>query len=142
LIDPNYWAEPYDRKMSIEGLKLAREIMRQKALQPFVLAERLPGPDAISDDDLLAYGCRHAKTDHHPVGTCRMGHDERAVVTPDLKVRGVDALRVCDASIMPRIISSNTNAPTIMVGEKASDLVRGREPLPAVVFATNQRGGR
>jgi choline dehydrogenase-like flavoprotein len=142
LIDPNYWAEPYDRKMSIEGLKLAREIMRQKALQPFVLAERLPGPDAISDDDLLAYGCRHGKTDHHPVGTCRMGHDERAVVTPDLKVRGVDALRVCDASIMPRIVSSNTNAPTIMVGEKASDLVRGREPLPAVVFATNQRGGR
>jgi choline dehydrogenase-like flavoprotein len=142
LIDPNYWAEPYDRKMSIEGLKLAREIMRQKALQPFVLAERLPGPEAMSDDDLFAYGCRHAKTDHHPVGTCRMGHDEGAVVTPDLKVRGVDALRVCDASIMPQIISSNTNAPTIMVGEKASDLVRGREPLPAVVFATNQGGGR
>jgi choline dehydrogenase-like flavoprotein len=141
LIDPNYWAEPYDRKMSIEGLKLAREIMRQKALQPFVLAERLPGPDKISDGDLFDFGCQHAKTDHHPVGTCRMGHDGLAVVTPDLKVRGLDGLRVCDASIMPRIISSNTNAPTIMVGEKASDLVRGREPLPAVVFSTNQRTG-
>src|SRR5579872_5117307 len=139
LIDPNYWADPYDRKMSIEGLKLAREIMRQKALQPYVLAERLPGPDKISDDDLLDYGCRHAKTDHHPVGTCRMGRDPLAVVTPDLKVRGIEALRVCDASIMPRIVSSNTNAPTIMVGEKASDLIRGFEPLPAVVFSTNQR---
>ena len=139
LIDPNYWADPYDRKMSIEGLKLAREIMRQKALQPYVLAERLPGPDKISDDELLDYGCQHAKTDHHPVGTCRMGRDPLAVVTPDLKVRGIEALRVCDASIMPRIVSSNTNAPTIMVGEKASDLIRGFEPLPAVVFSTNQR---
>jgi choline dehydrogenase-like flavoprotein len=141
LIDPNYWAEPYDRKISIEGLKLAREIMRQKALQPYVLAERLPGPDKTSDDDLFDYACQHAKTDHHPVGTCRMGHDALAVVTPDLKVRGIDGLRVCDASIMPRIVSSNTNAPTIMVGEKASDLIRGLEPLPAVVFSTNQRVG-
>jgi choline dehydrogenase-like flavoprotein len=141
LIDPNYWAEPYDRKISIEGLKLGREIMRQKALRPYVLAERLPGPDKISDDDLFDYGCQHAKTDHHPVGTCRMGHDALAVVTPDLKVRGIEGLRVCDASIMPRIVSSNTNAPTIMVGEKASDLIRGLEPLPAVVFSTNQRVG-
>lgn len=139
LIDPNYWAEPYDRKISIEGLKLAREIMLQKALKPFVLAERLPGPEKTTDDDLFDYGCQHAKTDHHPVGTCRMGHDELAVVTPDLKLRGVEALRVCDASVMPRIVSSNTNAAAIMVGEKASDLVRGREPLPAVVFSTNQR---
>jgi choline dehydrogenase-like flavoprotein len=138
LIDPNYWAEPYDRKISIEGLKLAREIMRQKALKPFILAERLPGPEKATDDELFDYGCQHAKTDHHPVGTCRMGHDELAVVTPDLKLRGIEALRVCDASIMPRIVSSNTNAAAIMVGEKASDLVRGREPLPAVVFSTNQ----
>jgi choline dehydrogenase-like flavoprotein len=139
LIDPNYWAEPYDRKMSIEGLKLAREIMRQRALEPFILAERLPGPDKASDDQLFDYGCEHAKTDHHPVGTCRMGQDDLAVVTPDLKVRGIEALRVCDASVMPRIVSSNTNAPSIMVGEKASDLVRGLDPLPAVVFSTNQR---
>jgi choline dehydrogenase-like flavoprotein len=141
LIDPNYWAEPYDRKISIEGLKIAREIMRQKALKPFVLAERLPGDDVVTDEQLFEFGCRHAKTDHHPVGTCRMGHDDLAVVTPDLKVRGLEGLRVCDASIMPRIVSSNTNAPTIMVGEKASDIILGREPLPAVVFSTNQRVG-
>jgi choline dehydrogenase-like flavoprotein len=138
LIDPNYWADPYDRAMSLAGLRMARDIMRQDALKPFVLAERLPGPNKLSDDDLFEYGCLHAKTDHHPVGTCRMGHDEGAVVTPDLRVRGIDNLRVCDASIMPKIVSSNTNAPTIMIGEKAADLVRGREPLPAVLFSTNR----
>ncbi|WP_158812729.1 GMC family oxidoreductase [Methylocapsa sp. S129] len=138
LIDPNYWADSYDRAMSLAGLRIAREIMRQKALKPFILAEYLPGPDKVSDDDLFDYGCRHAKTDHHPVGTCRMGHDALAVVTPDLRVRGIENLRICDASIMPKIVSSNTNAPTIMIGEKAADLVRGREPLPAVLFSTNQ----
>jgi choline dehydrogenase-like flavoprotein len=138
LIDPNYWADSYDRAMSIAGLRIAREIMRQNALKPFVLAERLPGPEKISDEDLFEYGCLHAKTDHHPVGTCRMGSDADAVVTPDLRVRGIANLRVCDASIMPRIVSSNTNAPTVMIGEKAADLVRGREPLPAVLFSTNR----
>jgi choline dehydrogenase-like flavoprotein len=126
--------------MSIEGLKIAREIMRQKALRPFVLAERLPGPDKVCNADLIEFGCQNAKTDHHPVGTCRMGHDDLAVVTPDLRVRGVAALRVCDASIMPKIVSSNTNAPTIMIGEKASDLVRGLDPLTPVLFSTNRIG--
>jgi len=135
LIDPNYWADPYDRDMAIQGLKIAREIMRQKALGPFVMAERLPGPDKVSDEELFDYACRHAKTDHHPVGTCRMGTDDMAVVEPDtLKVRGLEGLRVCDSSIMPRLVSSNTNAPTIMIGEKASDLVRGLQPLSAVNF--------
>ncbi len=134
LIDPNYWADPYDRKISIDGLRLAREIMSQDALKAFVLAERLPGPAKLSDADLFDYGCRHAKTDHHPVGTCRMGHGDEAVVSPDLTLRGIDALRVCDASIMPAIISSNTNAPAIMIGEKASDLILGRRPLPVVAL--------
>jgi choline dehydrogenase-like flavoprotein len=138
LIDPNYWADPYDRGISIEGLKLAREIMRQNALKPYVLAERLPGPRCLTDEDLFDYACKHAKTDHHPVGTCRMGHDELAVVTPDLKLRGIEALRVCDASIMPKIISSNTNAPTIMIGEKASDLILGRPPLAPVRLPARQ----
>ena len=138
LIDPNYWADPYDRRISIKSLELARDIMSQSALKPFVLAERLPGPGKLSDADLFDYGCEHAKTDHHPVGTCRMGHDELAVVTPDLKLRGIGGLRICDASVMPKIVSSNTNAPAIMIGEKASDLIRGRPPLPVVRLPARQ----
>lgn len=139
LIDPNYWADPHDRAMSLEGLRIAREILRQDALQSFILAERQPGPTVIGDNELAAYAYRTCKTDHHPVGTCRMGVDDTAVVGPDLKVRGIEGLRVCDASIMPRVISSNTNAPTIMIGEKASDLVLGRTPLPAANLPSRTR---
>ena len=138
LIDPNYWSDPYDREMSIKGLRLAREIMRQKSLARYVMREVLPGPSLQSDAELFDYACRTAKTDHHPVGTCRMGHDNMAVVTPDLKLRGIENLRVCDASIMPRVPSSNTNAPTIMVGEKGADLILGRDPLPPAVFSGHQ----
>ena len=135
LIDPNYWQEPEDRRRHIEGLKIAREILRQPALEPFLISERLPGPDVQTDEELFEYTCANAKTQHHPVGTCKMGVDDMAVVDPELKVRGIDGLRVCDSSIMPIINSSNTNAPTIMVGEKAADLIRGLDPLPAVIFA-------
>ncbi|RCW23901.1 choline dehydrogenase-like flavoprotein [Ciceribacter lividus] len=124
LIDPNYWEDPYDREMSIRGLKLAREIMRQDALKPFVKAERLPGPDVSTDEDYFNYACAHAKTDHHPAGTCRMGSDPAAVVDPRLRFNGIDGLRVVDASIMPAVVSSNTNAPTIMIAEKAADMIR------------------
>ena len=124
LIDPNYWADPYDREMSIKGLKLARDIMAQNALKPFVLAERLPGPGVSSDADYFDYACRHAKTDHHPAGTCRMGADSAAVVDPELHFNGIDGLRVVDASVMPTVVSSNTNAPTIMIAEKAADMIR------------------
>ncbi|RWL12832.1 MAG: alanine-phosphoribitol ligase [Mesorhizobium sp.] len=142
LIDPNYWSDPYDRDMSIKGLRLAREIMRQKALAPYVLREVLPGPTLTSDDELFDYACRSSKTDHHPVGTCRMGHDAMSVVTPDLRLHGIEGLRVCDASVMPRIPSSNTNAPTIMVGEKGADLILGRDPLPPAVFSGNYSATR
>jgi choline dehydrogenase-like flavoprotein len=135
LIDPNYWAEAYDREMALEGLRIAREIMRQKALAPFILQERLPGPGKVTEADLIDYASRQAKTDHHPVGTCKMGRDPMAVVDPDtLKVHGLEGLRVCDSSIMPRLVSSNTNAPTIMIGEKASDLVRGLPALASLNF--------
>ena len=92
----------------------------------------------VSDEELFDYACRSAKTQHHPVGTCRMGHDAMAVVSPDdLRVHGISGLRVCDASIMPRLVSSNTNAATIMAGEKGSDIIRGRSPLPAAVLPPN-----
>ncbi len=131
LIDPNYWADPYDRECSLGGLKLAREIMRQPALKPFVLAERLPGESLQSDAELMQYAYRSCKTDHHPVGTCAMGVGPDAVVTPDLKLRGIEGLRVVDASVMPFVPSCNTNAPTIMVAEKGADFILGKPPLPA-----------
>ncbi|WP_280154188.1 GMC family oxidoreductase N-terminal domain-containing protein [Piscinibacter sp. XHJ-5] len=130
LIDPNYWADPHDREMAIKGLRLAREILSQPALKRYVKNEVLPGPRSQSDQDLFDYACRNAKTDHHPVGTCRIGpvHDPRSVVAPDLRVIGLDGLRIVDASVMPLLPSSNTNAPTIMVAEKASDHILGRRP--------------
>ena len=135
LIDPNYWSDPHDLKMSLEGLKIAREILQQEALKPFVMAERLPGPKVMTDDDLFDYACANAKTDHHPVGTCKMGTDASAVVDLELRVHGLEGLRVCDSSIMPRVPSCNTNAPTIMIGEKGSDIIRGLDPLPPTVFS-------
>ena len=138
LIDPNYWAEPNDRVIGFRGLRLAREMMRQDALKPFVAREALPGPEVDGEAALFDYACANAKTDYHPVGTCRMGNDAMAVVDVDLRVRGIEGLRVADSSVMPRVPSSNTNAPTIMVGEKASDLILGREPLPPAVFEGNE----
>ncbi|MEY4764657.1 MAG: hypothetical protein RI907_1330 [Pseudomonadota bacterium] len=128
LIDPNYWAERHDRDMAIKGLRLAREIMSQPALKRYVQNEVLPGGRLETDEELFNYACANAKTDHHPVGTCRMGPADApdSVVTPDLKVIGLDGLRVVDASVMPLIPSCNTNAPTIMVAEKAADHVLGR----------------
>ena len=111
--------------MSIRGLKLAREIMAQAPLKPYVLAERLPGPDVRTEEDYFNYACAHAKTDHHPAGTCRMGSDPAAVVDPSLRFNGIEALRVVDASVMPQVVSSNTNAATIMIAEKAADMIRG-----------------
>ena len=125
VIDPNYWGEAYDREMSLRGFKLAREIMAQEAFRPFILCERYPGPEVQSDADIAAYARKVGKTDYHPVGTCKMGSDEMAVVDPTLRVRGLEGLRVIDSSVMPFLPSSNTNAPTIMVAEKGADHVRG-----------------
>jgi choline dehydrogenase len=131
LIDPNYWADPYDRDMSFRALRMARDILRQEALKPYLLAERLPGPDCTTDEALFDYVCRMAKTQHHPACSCAMGTGKMAVVSPELKVHGLDGVRVCDSSVMPSVVSSNTNAAAIMIAEKASDMIRGRKPLPA-----------
>ena len=141
LIDPNFWGDPYDREMNLRGVKMAREILRQPALKPFVRREVLPGENA-TDAEILEHAIGMAKTDHHPVGTCKMGKDEMAVVDPELRVHGLTGLRVCDASVMPSINSSNTNAPTIAIGEKAADMVRGADPLPAVIFRDEKNEGR
>jgi choline dehydrogenase-like flavoprotein len=125
LIDPNYWQEPEDLRRGIMGMRIARDILRQPALLPFLAGERIPGPGINTDEELFEHLCLNAKTQHHPVGTCKMGTDRMAVVAPDLKVHGIDGLRVCDSSIMPQINSSNTNAPTIMIGERAADIIKG-----------------
>ncbi|MHA7875190.1 GMC family oxidoreductase [Roseivivax sp.] len=131
LIDPNYLADPHDREMSIRGLKLTQEIMAQAPLKPFVRAERLPGPEVRTEAEYFDFICRHSKTSHHPAGTCRMGSDPGAVLDPRLRFNGIEGLRVADASIMPTLISSNTNAAAIMIGEKAADMIRADHGVPA-----------
>ena len=128
LLDPNYWSDPHDREMSIKGLRLAREILSQPAMKRYVQSEVLPGAGLKTDEELFNYACAHSKTDHHPVGTCKMGSesDRRSVVTPDLKLIGLMGLRVVDASVMPRVPSCNTNAPSIMVAEKGADHILGK----------------
>jgi choline dehydrogenase-like flavoprotein len=125
LVDPNFLAEPDDLKTSVEGVKISREVMHQPAFAKYVTREHFPGTQVKAQADLEAYARQYGRTSYHPVGACRMGSDERAVVDPQLRVRGVDGLRICDSSVMPSLIGSNTNAATIMIGEKASDLIRG-----------------
>ena len=128
----NYMADPRDRADMRAGIRLTREILAQKAFDPFRGAEIFPGADVASDAALDAWVRRAVETCYHPVGTCRMGPeaDAMAVVDDRLRVHGLEGLRVVDASIMPAIVSGNTNAPTIMIAEKASDLILGVPSLP------------
>lgn len=123
LIDPKYLSDPHDRDMVCLSIRKIRDILSQPAIAPLIRHERLPGADARTDEELLAYARDYATCDYHPVGTCRMGTGPDAVVDPELKVHGIEGLRVIDSSIMPALISGNTNAPTIMIGEKGADLV-------------------
>ncbi len=128
LIDPNYWAEPYDLERSLDGLVLSREIMQQKIFRDFLESEQLPGPRVRSRAELIEFLRSYGRTAYHPVGTCRMGTDGASVVDAELRVRGVDCLRVVDSSVMPSLVSSNTNAATVMIAEKASDIISGKQP--------------
>ncbi|WP_425417729.1 GMC family oxidoreductase [Oricola indica] len=125
IVDPNFLAEPDDLKTSAEGVRISREIFRQPSLQKYIKRMHLPGDDVQSQADFEAYARQYGRTSYHPTCTCKMGVDEMAVVDPELRVRGLEGIRICDSSVMPSLIGSNTNAPTIMIGEKASDLVRG-----------------
>jgi len=125
LVDPNFLSHPDDIKVSIEGIKTSCEIFRQPALQKFIKQMVVPGHDVKTDAHFAAYARQYGRTSYHPVGTCKMGVDTAAVVDPQLRVHGIDGLRVCDSATMPSLIGSNTNAPTIMIAEKASDMIRG-----------------
>jgi choline dehydrogenase len=124
LIHANYLATETDRRCMIEGVKLGRRLAATQAMAPWVSEEINPGADADSDEAILGWIRRTGGTIYHPSGTCRMGGDPESVVDPELRVRGIEGLRVADASIMPTVVSGNTNAPAIMIGEKCADLVK------------------
>lgn len=119
-IDPNFLADPYDWEISMEGFRWGREMLATTSYAPFVKKEHLPGADVRTDREIRDYIRQWAKTDYHPVGSCKMGNDDMAVVDQELRVHGLSGLRVIDASIMPTLISGNTQATSIMIGEKGA----------------------
>lgn len=122
-IRPNSLATETDRQCLIDAMKIARRIVGQPALQRYVEAETAPGPQVTTDDEWLEFGRVNGQTIYHPIGTCRMGEDDLAVVDPRLRLRGLAGLRVVDASVMPKMVSGNTQAAVMMVAEKAADLI-------------------
>jgi choline dehydrogenase len=125
-IDANLLGVPEDIEPLIRAIRLVRRAFASPPFARYAAVESAPGPSVQSDEDIAAYIRATSYTVHHPAGTCRMGSDPDAVLDPDLRVRGIDGLRVADASIMPMLIGGNTNAPVVMIAEKASDLIRGR----------------
>jgi len=125
-IDPRYLTDPegHDRRRLLDGLRLARKILATEPLARHVTGELLPGAEAVDDDALDAHLRAQSQTLYHPVGTCRMGVDDDAVVTPDLRLRGVEGLRIVDASVIPALPRGHTNWPTVMVAERAAELMR------------------
>jgi choline dehydrogenase len=119
----NYLATETDRTANVEGLKILRKILQAPALKPYVVEEVEPGVKVATDEELLSFCRQRGSTVYHPTSTCRMGNDPLAVVDQRLKVRGIEGLRVIDASVMPDLVSGNTNAPVIMIAEKASDMI-------------------
>jgi choline dehydrogenase len=123
-IRPNFLAAQTDRDTIVGGMQLGRQIIESTALNPYRGVELMPGADVQSYDEWLDYARQTGATIYHPIGTCKMGSDNMAVVDDRLRVHGIENLRVVDASVMPTLVSGNTNAPTIMIAEKASDMIR------------------
>ena len=131
LVQPNYLSAERDRQVLVSGIKLARRILRAPDLARYYEREELPGDAVQTDDELLDFARRKGSSSYHVTGTARMGpaSDPTSVVDPQLRVHGIDGLRVVDASVMPGIVSANTYAATLMIAEKAADLIRGRPAL-------------
>jgi len=132
-INPRYLSDETDRRAAIGGLRAARRLFRASALEPYFIGEILPGPGIVGDDELLDYARQTGSTVFHASCTCKMGRDPLAVVDDRLRVHGVDGLRVIDASVMPTVTSTNTNAPTIMIAEKGAAMIleKARQSLAA-----------
>jgi choline dehydrogenase len=122
-IRPNYLSSEEDRQVAASAVRITRRIVGMPALARYTPEEFRPGPELKSTEDLAKAAGDISTTIFHPVGTCKMGTDDRAVVTPRLKVHGIDGLRIADASIMPTITSGNTNSPTLMIAEKAATMI-------------------
>jgi choline dehydrogenase-like flavoprotein len=137
LIDPKLLDHPHDLLRMVRAVRLCRRMLRAPPFSKYHAQEYLPGADAESDADIESFIRSTAATVYHPVGTCQMGLGSDAVVDPELKVRGVDALRVADASVFPSIVGGNTNAPTIMVAERAADFILGRPSLAPATLDSN-----
>ncbi|MEO1451958.1 MAG: GMC oxidoreductase, partial [Bacteroidota bacterium] len=131
LIDPRYFSAKEDLAVLLDGVKIALRLLQTQAFAPFHKEISYP-VDIHSDEALIQHILEKVETCYHPVGTCKMGQDEMSVVDDQLRVHGVEGLRVVDASIMPRIVAGNTNAPTIMIAEKAADIIRGMMPVSAL----------
>jgi len=142
LIQPNYLEADEDRRALREGVRMARDVFAQHAFDSYRGPELMPGAHVRTDEQIDAFIRETAETIYHPVGTAKMGSDDLSVVDGQLRVHGVEGLRVIDASVMPTLVSGNTNAPTIMIAEKASDMILGRAALPAehVRVAEDERG--
>lgn len=125
VIDPNFLGHPDDVRVSAEGVRISREIFAQPSLRKYIRMVRFPDEAVKTQADFEAYARRYGRTSYHPTCTCKMGVDAMAVVDPQLRVRGVEGARICDSSVMPSLIGSNTNAATLMIAERASDLIRG-----------------
>jgi len=125
IIRPNYMSAENDVRVVVEGVRQARKIFSQPAFQPYSVGETLPGREIQSDDEIADFARQTGNTIYHPVGVCKMGpeDDKMAVVDPQLKVRGIQGLRVIDASVMPAVTTANTNSTAIMIGEKGSDML-------------------
>jgi choline dehydrogenase len=124
MITPNYLSDPADIRVLSAGVRFTRSIFAAPAIAAHSVVETLPGPDVTTDDAILDYARRYGTTIYHPVGTCRMGDGPAAVVDSRLRVHGLAGIRVIDASVMPTLTTGNTNAPTIMIGEKGAAMIR------------------
>ncbi|QBL95022.1 Alcohol dehydrogenase [Komagataeibacter saccharivorans] len=125
VVDPNFLADPDDLRISCEGVKISLDIFRQHSLSKYIQKINFFDANTETPETFQAYARQHGRTSYHPTCTCKMGRDTMSVVDPELRIHGLDGIRICDSSVMPSLIGSNTNAPTVMIAERAADLIRG-----------------